>query len=247
MEEYKEIIGKLLDLDELSLEYTSRNVTKEVKIPFFSAFTGSVNLPKLREKLSGSVEIPLEKLITNLPFDVSGLSYTFHYVPNLETEKIVNGKYSAELSIAADKKSPNNISEGLHNYLKKLYNAIENLDEEDKCREDVELVVKRLGTQYSELTRKVLVYIQDLKNKNVEETYNPAAQPTTYYDKRPLSEIIEKRMIDYITGKKISSDILSEDGTVIAKEGSIIDEELIKTAKRNGRLSELSMNIIIED
>lgn len=62
-----------------------------------------------------------------------------------------------------------------------------------------------------------------------------------------LSEIFERRQIKYMMGKKVSKTLETDDGIVIAKKGDVINDDIIKKAKKAGKFLELSMSIEIED
>lgn len=65
--------------------------------------------------------------------------------------------------------------------------------------------------------------------------------------KESLSEIFERRQIKYMLGKKVSKDVVSEDGQLIISQGETISDDVIKRAKAAGKFLELSMNIEIEE
>jgi len=54
--------------------------------------------------------------------------------------------------------------------------------------------------------------------------------------------VFEKKQTKYLTGKRVTKDIRNEHGEIIAKAGDVIDEKIIKNAKRQGKLIELIMN-----
>jgi hypothetical protein len=45
-----------------------------------------------------------------------------------------------------------------------------------------------------------------------------------------------------LSGKRVSKDIRNEHGEIIARSGQVIDEKIIKIAKKQGKLIELIMN-----
>jgi uncharacterized protein YrrD len=76
----------------------------------------------------------------------------------------------------------------------------------------------------------------------VEEPAPPAEE-----GKESLSEIFERRQIKYMLGKKVSKDIVTDDGTLIVGHGDVITDVVIQEAKASGKFLELSMNIEIEE
>jgi uncharacterized protein YrrD len=65
--------------------------------------------------------------------------------------------------------------------------------------------------------------------------------------KESLSEIFERRQIKYMLGKKVSKDVVTEEGRIIISQGDTITDDVIKKAKAAGKFLELSMNIEIEE
>ncbi|NLJ87397.1 MAG: hypothetical protein GX327_01225, partial [Epulopiscium sp.] len=56
------------------------------------------------------------------------------------------------------------------------------------------------------------------------------------------NNIFERKQTKYLSGKRVSKDIRNEHGEIIARSGQVIDEKIIKIAKKQGKLIELIMN-----
>jgi hypothetical protein len=48
-------------------------------------------------------------------------------------------------------------------------------------------------------------------------------------------------------GKKVSKDVVSDDGSLVVGQGETITDSVVQKAKASGKFLELSMNIEIED
>lgn len=60
--------------------------------------------------------------------------------------------------------------------------------------------------------------------------------------KTNASSLFEQRQKQYLNGRKVTKTILGNSGSVIIDEGNVITEEVIESAKENGKLIELVMN-----
>jgi len=75
----------------------------------------------------------------------------------------------------------------------------------------------------------------------------PAASDEGEESKQSLSEIFERRQIKYMLGKKVSKDVVGDDGSLVVGHGETITDSVVQKAKASGKFLELSMNIEIED
>lgn len=76
----------------------------------------------------------------------------------------------------------------------------------------------------------------------------PAPEPAPAEDGgENLSDIFEKRQINYMMGKKVSKDVADDSGNTIIAKGTVIDNSVIAAAKGANKFMELSMSIEIED
>lgn len=53
----------------------------------------------------------------------------------------------------------------------------------------------------------------------------------------------DQQQNEFLSGKTVLKDIISEDGEMIVKTGDFVDEEIIKRAKKKGKLIEIIMNL----
>ena len=56
------------------------------------------------------------------------------------------------------------------------------------------------------------------------------------------NEAFEQKQMEFLTGKIVLKDIVGNGGILIAKTGSLINADMIKAAKEQGKLIELIMN-----
>ena len=61
-------------------------------------------------------------------------------------------------------------------------------------------------------------------------------------EKQKLDGIFEQKQIEFLTGKTITKDIITDTGKVIAKTGDLINVDTIEKAKKNGKLIDVIMN-----
>ncbi len=62
-----------------------------------------------------------------------------------------------------------------------------------------------------------------------------------------MLDVFKKRQIAYLSGKKVSKDIEGDDGSVVIKEGEVIDDEVISRADAAGKFMELSMSVQVDE
>ncbi|HOY64331.1 MAG TPA: PRC-barrel domain-containing protein, partial [bacterium] len=75
----------------------------------------------------------------------------------------------------------------------------------------------------------------------------PASSDEGEESKQSLSEIFERRQIKYMLGKRVSKDVVGDDGSLVVGHGETITDSVVQKAKASGKFLELSMNIEIED
>jgi uncharacterized protein YrrD len=83
------------------------------------------------------------------------------------------------------------------------------------------LITKEQVSSFMELTKEL---------PQVEDDYN-------------LNSIFEKRQMEFVLGKRLLRRLETEDGSIIASEGHVVDEAVIRKAKRQGKFTELVMSI----
>jgi hypothetical protein len=69
-----------------------------------------------------------------------------------------------------------------------------------------------------------------------------AGSPVDLERNKKLDGIFEQKQIEFLTGKTITKDIITDTGKVIAKTGDLINVDTIEKAKKNGKLIDVIMN-----
>lgn len=69
-----------------------------------------------------------------------------------------------------------------------------------------------------------------------------AGNPIDLERNKQLDGVFEQKQIEFLTGKTITKDIVTDSGKVIAKAGELISAETITNAKKNGKLIDVIMN-----
>lgn len=62
-----------------------------------------------------------------------------------------------------------------------------------------------------------------------------------------LNSIFERRQMEFALGKRLLRKIESDEGVVIAREGEIVNRDLIQRAKKQGKFTELVMSLDSQD
>lgn len=78
----------------------------------------------------------------------------------------------------------------------------------------------------------------------VKESASSIIRPISHTgDEINLNSIFERRQMEFVLGKRLSRNLETDSGYLIAQEGETISEEIIRRAKEEGKFTELVMSI----
>lgn len=83
--------------------------------------------------------------------------------------------------------------------------------------------------------------------ETVKETITRTAAAVEEPGNYNLNSVFERRQMDFALGKRLLRRIESDEGTVIAREGEIVNRDLIQRAKKQGKFTELVMSLDNQD
>lgn len=71
---------------------------------------------------------------------------------------------------------------------------------------------------------------------------NTVSENTADTNPDPATRIFEERQQRFLKGRRVVEDIEDDEGNVLVKGGTIIDEEVVALVRKHGKLVELIMN-----
>ena len=126
----------------------------------------------------------------------------------------------------------------------------------EECSVEVDEVDPKLnfwGVDFDEMNCNSFKQEKEIKNilNDEEKTKNHHVPVSSRDSHDKVNEVLEERIenirIKYLVGKKVGEDLLDAGGIVIATKNSLITEDLINIVDKQGKLSELILNMIFPE
>lgn len=188
-----------------------------VTVESATAITTLEDLPNVNDLLEQNVEVKGTKVLTKKGGLIGSVSE--FYIDEENEGKIV----ACELTSPKEGIKKIIPAEGVVTFGKDVLVVVENINEllADKFEEN--------GAEES-LVSKVSVHQEKEESQDVAEEPSEAAK------------LFEERQAQFLLGRTLTKRIETDNGELIADEGTLITEELIEKAKAAGKFTELSMN-----